>query len=256
MTLIFKTDGRCSADKDTRQQYIRSALEKGFKEFAPPEVPFQGACDIVASGPSVMTQLDKLGQRFTIAVSKAHDFLIDHGINPQVSFCIDPTKNVLTNYEHKKRFIKYYLASQTHPDVLNEFEGYDVTLVHMLGKSERTFPELKGKFLLGGGSTSGLRAMSFAYLLGFRELHLYGFDSCYASAGGKVVRNVNRLAGPERLISGVEGSDKRFVTDGAMAQQADEFRETLKTGIFHDAEIHAHGDGLIQECLRMWKCAA
>lgn len=52
--------------------------------------------------------------------------------------------------------------------------------------------------LIGGGTTSGLRAISLFYVLGYRQFELFGFDSCN---DGELLRvNGDGLKDGDKLI--------------------------------------------------------
>jgi len=98
-----------------------------------------------------------------------------------------------------------------------------------------------GKLAVGGGTTSGLRAINIGYLLGFRKFTLYGYDSCNDEKGMKRFTGEMAVNPIEVVVGGENG--KKFSCSTAMAQQANEFQQIY--GVMPDISITAVGPGLI-----------
>lgn len=103
-----------------------------------------------------------------------------------------------------------------------------------------------GKLAVGGGTTSGMRAINIGYILGFRKFVLYGYDSCNRADGVK--RFTGEMTGPTMDVYVGEGADKRkFVCNAAMAQQANEFQ--MIYSVMNDITVESRGPGLISAIL-------
>jgi hypothetical protein len=97
-----------------------------------------------------------------------------------------------------------------------------------------------GKLAIGGGTTSGMRAINIGYILGFRKFVLYGYDSCNRADGIK--RFTGEMTGPTMDV--FVGAEKRkFTCNAAMAQQANEFQMIYT--VMPDITVEAKGPGLI-----------
>jgi hypothetical protein len=97
-----------------------------------------------------------------------------------------------------------------------------------------------GKLAVGGGTTSGMRAINIGYLLGFRNFVLYGYDSCNRADGMK--RFTGEMTGPTMDV--YVGAEKRkFTCNAAMAQQANEFQ--MIYSVMPEITVEAKGPGLI-----------
>ena len=81
--------------------------------------------------------------------------------------------------------------------------------------------------------------MTLAYLMGYRNLHLLGYDSCYLYGQ----RNVNRP--PRETLLTLEVNEKQFQTNTEFAAQADEFQDVIAT--MPEARIKVYGPGLLAE---------
>lgn len=179
---LLKIQAKCIADDDTLISHIESALQRGLTEFAD-SPPHNGEAVLVGSGPSVrdfvkQIRKHKQKQRLVIAVKSAHDFLIEHGVVPHIALGVDPQAKIKGAFSKRRKEVTYFLASKVHPDVFDYLKDYRVILWHLFTGKAKEKDLLANKLKVGGGSTSGMRAMTVAYLMGFRKLHLYGYDSC------------------------------------------------------------------------------
>jgi len=137
----------------------------------------------------------------------------------------------------------YLIASQCHPDLFWAIAGHPATLWHP------AYPEIdewighREAVLIGGGTTVGLQAMSIAYALGHRKIHLFGFDSSYSAAGEGHAYPQLLNADEERQEYCV--GDQKFIAAPWMARQAMEFQIASRQLCDGDAELYVHGTGLL-----------
>jgi hypothetical protein len=104
-----------------------------------------------------------------------------------------------------------------------------------------------GKLAVGGGTTSGLRAVNIGYLLGFRNFTLYGYDSCNRADGVKRFTGDKAGVSIDVFVGGPTG--RKFNCNMAMAQQANEFQKLFD--VMGDITVDARGPGLIAEIMRV-----
>ena len=247
--LIWKMDRGCLAGWEHRSKHIDYALTLGLPEFFPSDETRDEQIILCASGPSLRTELHTVRQGVDagchlMAVNKAHDFLIDRGIVPDYGISIDPQVNTYKDFSEEVD-IQYFLASQCHPNFFDHLKDKRVTLFHLGAKSEKEHLKRHRCYLMGGGSTSGLRAITLAYLMGYRKLHLVGYDSCYMYGQ----RNVNRPV--DKTMLKIEVNEKDFFTNTEFAAQADEFQAILETLV--GAKLRVYGDGMIAEIMKARK---
>lgn len=244
--------------------HIRSALARGLPEFQPALCAHDGHMVIVGSGPSLPSFVDEImeerGKGRTIcAINGAHDFLCGHGIEPDLFVSCDPRITVLSNIQKTSEKPKYLLASRCHPSLF-DLKGKQVVVWHSFSsktdaatnppKPMMTWDDFepddecevwKGRLGVGGGSTSGLRAIYLAYLMGYRRIILYGMDSCLAED-----RHTKRFSGENvgtGMVVDVIVGGRRFWCNGALAKQATEFQPIINQlpGLVVDVK----GDGLL-----------
>lgn len=241
----------CIATDAELYQHMSLALERGLPEIAEWGDVREGVIAIVGSAPSVKGQLLVLRQMQKaktpiLAVNDAHDWLISEGVVPDFALTVDPDAGVWERFSKKRQDVEYWIASQCHPAVFDHLADCRVKVWHPVITKTQTFPQRAA--LIGGGSTSGLRAISLAYVMGWRHFALFGMDSCLAS---QQQLRVDAIGPPIRNKDFTEitlPSGRRFVCNGAMAAQAEHFQYYYDT--MPDARFYPYGDGLIQEIIR------
>ena len=231
---------------ESLEDNIRTNMQRGLPEIAPAFYFHDGTFVIVGSGPSLPDFIEEIKQekakgRTIVAIKGAHDFLCEHGIEPDLFISVEP-RDRRNNLQRKNQHTVYLLASRVNTDVFEHLKDCKVMLWHSWSM-ERECRVFKGKFAIGGGTTSGLRAINIGYILGFRKFKMYGMDSCLAK-DGETKRFTGEKAGK---IIDVHVGGKKFLCTLALAVQANEFQELYN--IMPDAHIEAVGDGLIAAIL-------
>lgn len=204
---------------------------------------------IVAGGPSLAYhwhELATLGAD-VMALNNAYSFLLDRHITPDYFMLLDARQE---NVEFLRRTgdTHHFLAAQCHPDVFDAMLGEQVTLylTTLPYARELTAHIAKPKTLIAGNvGTVGIKALCLAYAIGYRELHLFGYDSSYAED--------RHHAFPQALNDNAKTIEvwhegKRYVTTPTFAHQASEF-PWFASGMVrhHGCTIDLHCDGLLPD---------
>jgi len=230
---------------------IRSALARGLPELTLAPIKHDGTMVLVASGWSMPDYLQSIRAhqamgRPIVAIKAAHDFLVENGIEPDLWVNLDP-RDRTSGVQRLNDHTVYMAASRCPPLTFEHLKGRKILLWHSWAEG----PEMKaigpGKLAIGGGTTSGLRAINIGYIMGYRKFELYGYDSCNDANGRK--RFTGDMAGQtiDIWVGGPDG--KKFNCNLAMAQQANEFQKVYE--VMADVHINAYGPGLIAEILRV-----
>lgn len=239
---------RCVVGDDTILDNIRHSITLGLPEFGASLVRNNGDFIICGSGPSIEGEIESLRQwkkdRATIcSLNDAHDWLVDHGIIPDLHLMLDPTKQMAERVKKPQHGVVYLIASQCHSEVFERLSGYGLVIWHalaLLGEEEI----LGNRMRIGGGVTVGLRALNFGYMLGFHKFHLYGYDSCLSGdrlrVTGEGVKNGNVM---EVICGG-----RKFYANPAMAGQANDVSQAIDC-FNGNIRVKAYGDGLLQHVL-------
>lgn len=231
---------------------LRYSLSLGLPEFVPFPMAHDGNVCIVGSGPSLAGQIGRIRKeqarkRPIVAINGAHDFLIENGITPDFFLTVDP-RGMPQNLKHANDETVYLLASRVSSKDFDLLKGKKILLWHSWSTDDQ-MELLQGKLCVGGGTTSGLRAINFFFLCGFRNFRLYGLDSCLGKQGEKRV-------GGSRLDAHVNRTDvivggKRFLCNMAMAAQAQDFQSLYE--FLPGITIKVFGGGLLAAILEARK---
>lgn len=249
MTFVpLKIVGKCVADDETLFQNMESAVARGYPQVLKQEPIKEGMITLVASGPSVSTQIDVIRKMskttLVVAIKDAHDWLIDNGVIPDYALAIDPQEHRISFYKPNTG-VEYMIASQCHKAMFDNLEGHKVTIWHPYVMKGQNRP--KNTMLIGGGTTSGLRAISLFYVLGWRQFALFGFDSCLD--GDKLRVNGSGLKEGDQLTEiRIDQEGETFYCNAAMALQAEHFQTYYD--YLPDAQYYGFGQGLIQAIIK------
>lgn len=232
--LAISNTGRATVEYN-----VRSALKRNIPwlEMQPAH---KGQVVIVAGGPSIEKTLPEIrwrranGQEVW-AVNGAAKWLNDRGITPHVQVVIDARPEnaaFLTAYS-----LRQYVASQCAPQVFGTASnaiGFHLNtegMVELLGDRQAT--------LISSGSTVGLAAIALAYAIGYRAIHLHGFDSSFEDS---------KHAYPQRetdTIVDAVANGRRFKSTPWMVKQVQEFQELAAQLMQAGVVIAVAGDGLL-----------
>ena len=224
---------------------IRSALARNLPEVSPALCAHDGTFVVVGSGPSLPSFADEIRAerekgRPILACNGAHDFLCENGLAPDLFLTIDPRDTIIANTRCKNSTTTYLIASRCSPNLFDHLKDCKVMLWHSWGTDDEN-ASFNHKFRIGGGTTSGTRAIYMGYVMGFRRFNVYGLDSCLADDG-----MTKRFSGEKsgKIWDVYVGQNKRrFLTNGAMAQQAQEIQVLVQA--LPDATFDFKGPGLI-----------
>lgn len=200
---------------------------------------------VCGSGPSLSDSLREIAARKAqgwklIAINGAARYLLDRGIAVDHCLVMDPDPGCLRFVEGLD--VPFLIASQVSPVVLDHLveKKRNVTLFHldMPGAGEIA---PAGVALVGAVVCAGISAPLLLYVMGFRDIHLFGVDSSDREAA-----HVYETAGPERPETmEVWVRNRRFYTNGPMRAQAEAFPDVANLLIEGGAQVTVHGDGLL-----------
>jgi len=233
----------CNTDDDIifENVSINSRQHEGWIKQVPAH---DGHAVIVGGGPSVAENLPAIIQRqnhgqIVFALNGAAGFLNRHGVLPEYQVILDARRDNVGLVGHA---LNYLFSSQCHPDVIGSVQ--DVILWHpAMENLDDHLPEHGDEYaLVGGGTTVGLSAMCLAYTMGFRKLHLFGYDSSHRNTLGHAYSQPLNDRDP---LCKVTIGDKVFTSSLAMARQAELFPDVCNTLLDLDCIITVNADGLI-----------
>lgn len=240
------------------EDHVRTNLARKLPS-PPPAQPHDLEVCIVAGGRSLSRQLGNIRKAkrrgaSIMTVNGTHNFLIRQGIIPDALIVMDAReedRNVeMVAKPHDD--VAYFLASQCDPRVFDAVADKQCFIWHSAASLpwEELFTEADVDHpVLQGGTTVGMKALTLAMYLGFRQFHLYGFDSCIWENNKhhayKQTLNDQDVDAAIPLHIG----ERTFKCAGWMVRQVEDFKE------FCDAwggevRLRVHGDGALAEIVR------
>lgn len=208
----------------------------------------EGHAVIVGGGPSVADHLDMIRKRHSLgqkifALNGAAKFLNKNNIVPEYQVILDARPG---NIDLLGKADEYLIASQCHPSLFEFDAASNITTWHpAIDGINAHLPEYDGDYaMIGGGTTVGLSAMCLAYVMGYRKLHLFGYDCSHRNAMGHAYK---QAMNDNDVLCKVTLNGKVFTSSLAMARQAELFPQVSDNLINLGCIITVDGDGLIKE---------
>jgi uncharacterized Rossmann fold enzyme len=207
---------------------------------------------IACFGPSLADTWEKLRDfKHIITCSGAHRFLIDRGIIPTYHTEVDPRAHKIKLLGEPHQDVEYLIASTCHPDYFKHLDGYNVKLWHVFDPGEDAMRVLPAReWALTGGCGAGLRAMTLARFLGFREQHIFGMDGSEGATGKHAAAHPNQ-APAHNLVEYPEGSGTLYKTISSFLEAARQTWHELNE--MPDVTARFYGDGLVQAMAKDYK---
>lgn len=238
----------CNTADETVMEQIKNNLALPFEHLADQySIPnFKHLC-IVGGGPSLAGDLVELKKRqeagnIIWALNNAFKYLIENDIYPDCQIMLDARpENAAFVPEETKATLLY--ASQCHPDVFAKAKGrviiWDAYVEGILALLEER--KIKSA-LIGGATTAGISALALAQVFGFRDVHLFGYDSSYREDRNHAYQQP--LNDTEKKIV-VTVNGQNFTCAPWMATQVQDFKNGIQNFLNANMTIHVHGNGLL-----------
>lgn len=241
----------CNVERDRIMGQVESTCARDLLWFDT-EDEHDGHVCLVGGGPSLKDTLPELQWRQSIgqkvwALNGAGKFLLRNGVTPDVVVIADARPENASFLNELSPSVTAALASQCHPDVFDRALGRGMRVIvwHANSPGMRDYLQSENErpvHLIGGGSTVGMNAMVLAFAAGYREIHLYGYDSSYRDDAHHAYRQM--LNESDRIIDALY-RDKKFKTAAWMAQQVNDFQALAPVLIADGCTITIAGDGLL-----------
>lgn len=237
----------CNTPADVIRWQFRQNIERDvhwLKQGEPKNRPLA----IVAGGPSLNDYWQELValDADVMALNGAYQFMLDRWKAPEYFMLLDARPQNVDFVRRTDEDTVHLIAAQCHPDIFDALLGDKVVLylTTLDYAREDTAHIDKPKTLIAGSvGTVGFKALCMAYALGYRELHLFGYDSSYAQT---------HHAFPQPLNDNVNTIDvhlsdgRQFITTPSFAHQAAEFPWFASGMVRHyGMQIDLHCKGLL-----------
>ena len=247
---VGKITSISAMDDRRRNENVRRNCKAISKRVMDGITPHNLTANLVCYGPSLKKTWPALiGKEDVYCVGASHQFLIDRNIIPYAMIDCDPRSRNVEQMGNPHKDVRYWLASCVDPSYLKKLEGHDVALWHIHnGQVSADFVwslEPDAWLLIGGGSV-GLRAISLLYARGYRNFSIHGMDSSY---DGNVEYAGEHVPQANKKIIDIRCHDRWFKTNPSLVDYARQFLDDMR--LWEGTKFELHGDGLLQE---MCKC--
>ena len=209
------------------------------------EDPNEDHAILVGGGYSLTNCLDSIKWRQSIgqkifALNNSAKYLIENEIIPDYQVIMDARPE---NIEFVNPELPIFLNSQCNPELFKKTDK--AILWHsVIDGIDEHIPDHEDYALIGGGLTVGLSAMCLVYTLGYRNLHLYGYDSSYHEDQSHAYEQALNK-GEQTCEVTVNG--KTFKSSLTMGRQAELFQQVAFNLIDAGCIITVDGEGAIPE---------
>ena len=251
-----------NASDERIRSNIMTNLRRGLQEVCPHEPQTQTIC-LLAGGPSLadheaeIIERGRAGELF-VTVNGTYKWLLDRGIKPAAQIMLDAR-------EFNARFIdpvvdtcKYIFSSQTAPEAVAKVPDHQAWLFHS-GENEimraciEEYSREQGAdrswYPVIGGSTVIGRGLVVLAILGFRNIEVFGWDSC--------LRDGQHHAYPQaendsQHVVDISLGGRTFKCHPWMVVQANEVPKIIRhvLGKIEGFNLEVRGDGLIAHMLK------
>ena len=245
MPLVLPVHVICNTSDEQIYTNIHTNSRNGRKWVKQEEAHSRPAL-LCGSGPSIAQDLEEIARRqaagaTVFALNGCAKFLHDNGIQPDHQVILDarPETGQLLGPARE-----HLLASQVAPELFDSVPNARIWQLQV-GGIDHILPDYDDDFcLIGGAASVGNTATCLAYAMGYRELHLYGYDSSHMDTRGHAFPQPMNDGDPCAVV---EFNGKQYVASLTMKLQAEKFMETSKALRDMGATIHVHGTGLLPD---------
>lgn len=207
---------------------------------------------ILGGGPSLGKYEAEIKQKRAegvklITLNGSYNWALEHGLIPSAQIMVDARQ---FNARFTKPVVEdcvYLISSQCHPDVLEGLPREKTYLWHTTadGVKDILNDRYEKWWHVPGGSTVLLRAIPLMRMLGYKQFHLYGCDSCLMDTGHHAYEQAENDT--DRVMPVTVGG-RVFQCTPWMAAQAQEFMALIKY-LGNEIEIATYGDGLLNHIM-------
>ncbi len=205
-----------------------------------------GVAVLCGSGPSLADTIEDIRAHrakghVIYALNGAAKFLHERGITADYQVLIDARAQTASLVGPAKQHL---FASQCHPDCFTAAPNARLWHLQVQGMDAYLPPYEAGYCLIGGAASVGNTATCLAYAMGFRDLHLYGYDSCHRDGAGHAFHQKMNDGDPCAVVM---FGGKEYTASLTMKLQAEKFMDTSRALRQMGCRISVHGSGLLPD---------
>jgi FkbM family methyltransferase len=232
--------GYCVSE-NLRDEQIKINIQKVKGRIQSVEESTDEPIAIVCFGSSLNDTWEQVkGFKKIMTCSGAHKFLIDRGVIPTWHVELEPREHKIKMLGEPHKETEYLIASTVHPRYIDALDGYNVKLWHIFATKEGGMVLPRGEWLITGGSSVGLRCITLARFMGYKNLHIFGMDGSFGESGTHAHEHPNA----PKSFSDLEYNGKIYKTTPSIAFCAKETWKELDQ--MPDVKATFYGEGLVQ----------
>ncbi len=261
MPLVVEIDNYCNTPDDHLYANIREN-SRAYRHWLDSAPAHDMVAVICGSGPSLADDLDEVRRwvrrvpldrmASVFALNGASKYLTRNGASVDYQVILDAREQSAQLVDQMAR--THLLCSQCHPATFAR--AHEPILWHLayekleeclqdedeIGKVWNT----PGPFVqIGGrGISCGNAAVVLAYAMGYRTIHVYGFDSSAREGQTHAFRQPMNDGEP---MARVKFNGKEYLTSFTMKLQAEHFQATAHALEKEGCKVHVHGTGLLPD---------
>ena len=242
----------CATTEEMNGNFF-ATLDRGYEPINAHIGEYRGTVSLVGSGPSVNETYKEL-QGDVIAINGAIGFLLERGIVPKFAMLWDAAA-IVERFAVPHPDIIYLVASRCHPKVFERLADCrvivwhaagDMNIVELMNRPDVIAKQPCEEPLINGGTAGVTRGMFLATTLGYKDIHIFGGDSCYSAEGKTHVSGGSLVPEKDLSISIGNAPPRYFRTTPEWCAQVEEYRAiytifTCATGI----ALAVHGGGML-----------
>lgn len=245
MPLILPIQVICNTSDEALYENIRINSRRPGKWLIAQDA-HDGIAVLCGSGPSLADNLGNIrawreaGAKI-FAMNGAAKYLNDNGILADYQILIDAREETAQLVGPAK---EHLFGSQVHPACWDK--APNARIWHLqIENIEDHFPDYEdGYCLIGGAASVGNTATCLAYAMGYRNLHIYGYDSSHRNDKGHAFDQPMNAGDP---CCFVKFGGKDYLASLTMKLQAEKFQDTARELISMGCSIKVHGTGLLPD---------
>lgn len=250
MPLILPINVVCNTDDEVLYEQIRSNSRLKRREWINVVPAHDKVALMCGSGPSIRDDIKLIREA---QKAGAHIFAMNNCANLLDSYGIKPNYQVILDARAETADLigpadDHLFASQVHPSLFAKVPRAKIWQLDVGPKTEELFPDDYPEYaLIGGAASVGNTALCLAYAMGYRTMHLFGYDSSHKDNKGHALHQKINDGDP---CAYVDFNGKSYLVSLTMKLQAEKFMQTSADLKALGASLTVHGSGLLPDMYR------
>ena len=242
---LLLTMESCATEQEMNSN-VAATIARGYTRINEHLSTCSGTVSIVGAGPSIKTTYQELTGE-VLAINSSIGYLLQQGIVPKWGMIWDASE-LCKNFATPHPEVTYLVGARCHPTVFDNLSGCKVVAWHAGGDhniAEYLAQNNIDEPMVNGGSAGVTRALYLAVALGYREIHLFGADSCYSDEGDT---HISGSLVPEKDMKvwiGNGAGNKCFRTTPEWCAQIEEYKAIYPLFRSIGIRIEVHGEGML-----------